>query len=509
MKRIVLITGLLACVCAAQAQLPLQQVTIFKDGTAFFMRKGTVRTDAGGTWKLTELPPALNGSLWFEGDQKTVRAYQDTLKKNELTTDPLAFWKANAGKRLRLRLGSEDDFRVVEGVADSLLGNHLLVKTRENTWQMVDARYLKDVELLDAPVVMGHSQEIKPVVELGFDKSGSWPVRQYYFARGIQWAPAYRILLLPDNKLKLDLRATLVSQSEELKNVEVRFVVGVPNIRFSDDLDALVSWLNTPRLYRPAPAPYANVMTQRVMFEAKEEAVADEMPMNTTDPDAGKQDGLFYYTYSNISLPKGGRAYYSLLDVEAPYEDLYEVDLGNNQDRIYAYEEGSTSREATYPVWHKIRFKNTTKLPWTTAPALVLRGQQDERNPLSQDIINYTPAGALATLPITINPNVKVTHAEKELERLENQRLADKNYYDVITAEGTLEISNFGDKEMTLEATRFLVGETLKSSEKWEVRAVPTAYSAVNRRSEVKWKLTLKPGQTLKVTYTYKINARR
>lgn len=509
--RHLLLTSLSVLPSLLWAQLPLQQVTIFKDGTAFFLRKGNVTTDAKGVWKLTDLPPALNGSLWFEGEQKSVRSFQDTIQKDILTNEPTDFWRLNSGKRVRVRLGTEDDFRTVEGVADSLVGNQLLIRTKENTWQMVDVRYLKDMELLDKPTVLRSQKQANPVVELGFVKAGSYALRQYYFARGIQWAPAYRILLLPDNKLKLDLRATLVNQSEALDNVEVRFVAGVPNLRFGSDLDALVNWLGgSPKLYMPSPAAAPNMMTQRVVYDSYSDAeVAIEFAENTTDATTGQQDGLFYYTYKGIRLPKGGRAYYSLLESETTYEDLHMVDLGNNHDRIYYRNQDEPRKERTYPVWHKIRFKNTTTLPWTTAPALVMKGQQDERNPLAQDEMTYTPAGALTTLPLTINPNIKVTHQEKELERVENQRLADKNYYDIITAEGTLELANFGDKEITLEATRLLVGETLKSSEKWDVRALPTPYAAVNRRSEVVWKVSLKPGQSQKVTYTYKIHARR
>ena len=68
-------------------------------------------------------------------------------------------------------------------------------------------------------------------------------------------------------------------------------------------------------------------------------------------------------------------------------------------------------------VWHSIKLKNTTQLPWTTAAAITLQ----QNYPLGQDMISYTSVGAESNLKITLATDIKARKKEYEINRIRKE----------------------------------------------------------------------------------------
>jgi hypothetical protein len=152
-------------------------------------------------------------------------------------------------------------------------------------------------------------------------------------------------------------------------------------------------------------------------------------------------------------------------------------------------------------IWHSIRLKNSTKFPWTSAPALVVSGDK----PVSQDTLTYTPKSANSALRITVATDIRASHEEREVARQQelNHR---RNYnYDLVTVEGKLKVKNYKTKQVHLAIGKTLRGKTEFQSDEGKTVQLGEGIESDNPKSRMTWDVTLKPGEERVVTYRYKI----
>src|SRR6185436_1506498 len=85
----------------------------------------------------------------------------------------------------------------------------------------------------------------------------------------------------------------------------------------------------------------------------------------TTEGTSGERaEDFFFYSRKGITLARGERAAFPLLEASVKYSDLYTLDISS--------ETPNDGAAVADKVWHSIRLQNPTQLPWTTAPALVI-----------------------------------------------------------------------------------------------------------------------------------------
>ncbi len=104
--------------------------------------------------------------------------------------------------------------------------------------------------------------------------------------------------------------------------------------------------------------------------------------------------GPLFYRQPHVTLKKGDRARYTVFTAKVPYEHIYQWDVPDSMsidDRGRRVERNTldAQNEATM-VWHALRIENTSKLPWTTAPAFTVNGPM----PVAMTSVRYTPPGA-------------------------------------------------------------------------------------------------------------------
>jgi hypothetical protein len=351
-----------------------------------------------------------------------------------------------------------------------------------------------------------------------------------YFRPGIRWIPTYRINLADNGKkmAQIALQAELLNEAEDLKDVPIDIVVGVPNFRFKGTPSPLVLEATLRNaLAEAAPAimgqamannSFSNAMYSQRSSEFRRTAAAANdaaergivnLPGELTA--TGAQD-LFVYQLPKISLARGERVAVPIFATEAPYKDIYTWDVQVTRADIEAAPSGagvvSPLTLSKNEVWHQVIITNNTNLPWTTGAAMITQGDQ----PLAQELLTYTPPKDECRVPVTIAVDARGSFDEHETRRDLNALSWDGYQYAKITKEANVHLCNNKKVPINVEMTVRIGGKVTETTE--EGKIVLGAFRAedwqnyrgnpaVNNGSTVTWTATLKPGETIEPVVSY------
>jgi hypothetical protein len=202
-----------------------------------------------------------------------------------------------------------------------------------------------------------------------------------------------------------------------------------------------------------------------------------------------------------VTLKKGERAYYDIFSAEVPFEHIYEWDSPDESgiDSYGSIQPSSRENDNTpkNQVWHKLKLKNSSEYPWTTAPAFVLNNHQ----PLAQDVLDYTSKGGSSKLKLTVATDVKAKAEEWELSR-ETVKREPFSFWK-ITTKGKLSLANFKNKPVTVDITKHITGDMTEATDGGKSTKSVQGPKAVNPNSVLTWSIPLKPGEEKAVEYTY------
>jgi hypothetical protein len=351
-----------------------------------------------------------------------------------------------------------------------------------------------------------------------------------YFRPGVRWIPTYRINLTTNDKdekiAQIAMQAEILNEAEDLIDMPLDIVVGVPNFRFRTNVSPLVLEQTlrnalaeaAPNLMGNYRNDFSNSLyTQRAgefrRDAAQANAVADggvvQLPAELTA--TGAQD-LFVYNLPKLTLKKGERMAVPILTAEAPYRDVYTWDLHVTREDIATAPSGSGTQSplalSQNQVWRQIELVNNTNLPWTTGAAMIMQGQQ----PLAQELLTYTSPKDYCRVPVTVSIDSRGSIQEEETGR-ELQALSWDNYrYAKILQKATLDLCNNKAETINAEITFRFGGKATKVSDDGKLTLAPyraddwqnyRGHPAVNNSSVVTWKATLKPGETFQPTVEY------
>jgi len=528
----------------AQASTRLERVALFKNGLGFFVAESKL-PDAAGPLLLGPYPAAAHGTFWvayptavkLEGlvAKKTV-----TRTSVEAVTVP-ALLQANVGKKVRVYLSDEE---VIEGTiahfpqlpqpteAESRArmampwpptggqGQLLLIETAEGTTAITPFS-VRRVDFPDKDVTRSLDTEAE-AVQLHAHLEKPAPDRVLtatYLAKGITWAPSYMVDVSDPEKARLSAKAIIVNEAADLDDVQVALITGFPNLRFADVLSPLALKENLAGFLqslgrgesRPEGAQPA-VVTQNVFYGgaggfggAMGAREAPAMPDYRAAAAGRTAEDLFLYPLDKVRLEKGEVGYYPLFTESVPYKHVYQWDIQDSLTDEERYRQrGGEEGERPEEVWHSLRLENTTKVPWTTAPAETVQNSQI----LGQDILSYTPVGGETTLRITQAVSVKAERTEIETLRERNAVQFYGRAYDLVSVEGKMSVKNFQAKSITLEITKGVSGEVKSSTPKAEIEKIASGLRGVNPSNVLTWTLELEPGQTAEITYAYDVYVR-
>jgi hypothetical protein len=591
---IVLATALFALSGSATAADPpgkltltTQRVIVFKDGYCLVIKQGEATTDEKGEVYLDEVPDAaVLGSFWAapaEGRLVNMvagwREVQEDVEKPVACTQTIELLLANKGQQAKVEL---QDKAVHSGVIHEVLvertttaltptlvnlfsasrpparaavlsegegreagistttaiqGNLFVLRTDAGDL-LLPASQVRSLLIKDMQTTLPRTVTTKKQVKrltMQFDKvRQKHTINLLYFRPDVRWIPTYRVDIngAKDKKqAKVSLQAELLNEAEDLIDVPLDIVVGVPNFRFKDTPSPLVlegvlrnvlASSNSAILANGNNAFSNSIMTQQALgglpVRGANAAAADapviDLPAELTA--AGAQD-LFIYNLPKLSLAKGERAAVSIFTAEVPYRDVYTWDVQVSRHDIEAAPSGAGVRSplklARNEVWHQIELTNTTNLPWTTGSALLAQGQQ----PLAQELLTYTPRGGGVRLPVTVSVETRGTFEEHETGRDLKALVWDARSYARIEKEARLRLDNYKPAPIEAEITFRLGGRATAATQGGQTAV--NAFNAedwvqyhgspaVNNSSTVTWTVTLQPGETLEPTARYHFFAR-
>jgi hypothetical protein len=135
-------------------------------------------------------------------------------------------------------------------------------------------------------------------------------------------------------------------------------------------------------------------------------------------------------------------------------------------------------------VYHSLELKNTTQVPFTTAPVMVVTEKEQF---LAQDLLKYTPVGGTVDVKLSKAIDIVMRNAEEEGQR-----------NDAIT------ISNLQAKEVTVNIKKLLSGTVLSQSDGGKSVKNGIGYDN-NPTSTISWEVKMASNGKKSLTYEYEV----
>ena len=517
----------------AQDQLKTQSVSIFKNGTAFFVKNGTVETSEK-SWSVygKDIPQALNGTFWLSSpsnDFELVKAFQkEVIEKKEATAlDFAAMLALNDGAGVTLQFRDTS----YKGKVISLQK-----EIKKDETPNLSAP-LFALELSSGKTIIFTYDRIKSLVHLEFDKMPTYrytaiqkkqvPTLQIdfksdkkqqaldmmYLSNGLAWKPDYKIDLLEEDKARLSLRSTVINNVENVKTKQLNLVAGVPNFKYATKVSELIDFLDLTTytldntLYNNQPVTLSNLAIPQNEANYRHDGYAynsDPRTFNAPQHEGTAIEDLYFYTLQDVELKKGERGFFDIFSVEIPVKHIYEAILENNNIN-YSLEYNFIKK--TNPVIHTIKLTNNSPYTWTAAPALVVKKDKGQNAPISQDKLGYTSQKDNISVKLTEAPDVSVQFLENETNRDIGKKTVKRGkytyYHDLVTVEAEITVHNYKSKAIDLDIKRLISGELKKSSETWKKAPRVQFGYTLNKKTDVCWEIKLEAGERKVIKYSY------
>jgi hypothetical protein len=347
------------------------------------------------------------------------------------------------------------------GNLDTTVGDHKFVIT------IPDSADVNSVLLTVSNATMERVvYDANPVYTLNVSSSGlqDFALSYLMYSAGF-WEPRYDLHLTDDSVL-LNAKAVVRNHGgEELKDVRLKLVAGLP--------------LAAEPIYAKAAAQ----IQQRYAEAAPAEAL-DAAPAPAAAP-SGELETLYIFELDGRKdLAMDKEIGFPLFQEDVPLVRIYTWDA-------YLLEDG--------PAVEEIRANNTMQNPWPSGRALLYR--DDEY--VSTIDMPYTPSGTNASIVVGPSADLKVARKLKDYnitEKILEVNSGGKNHTIKETTETWtyhLKIESNLDRVATLEATDTHPQEA-------EIIAVSPAPAETTATSQ-KWRLSLQPRQKTAIDYTYKV----
>lgn len=502
------------------ADLPVREVTVFKDGNAFVLQQGKVAVGQGGTIKLKEVPNPVLGTFWPYSAEKGVTLNSVTVGRRtvaeERTADSISdFLRANVGAEVKIER-TINDGKPLEGTVLSVLPEVKIVppelavppangqgfvsgyqptnpQDRLVVLKTAQGTVPLPINVISSLTIAGEAktrlQESLVRNELTLNLTGatagnSAEIGLMYLQRGLRWIPNYKITLNGKGGAKVQLQATLINELTDLNNTLVNLVIGVPTFAFKDTPDPIGMQDTFARLSRyftadsPTGQNFSNsIMGQQAARMGERAYAVGRDEGGNAGPGvsaAEKNEDLFLFTVKNLNLKRGERMTLPVVEFDITYKDVYTLELPpappSTTQAYYSFAQSPEYARllATPRVQHQIRLCNTSMYPLTTAPALLLR----EARVLAQGMMTYTAPGAESDLPLTAAVDVALKRADKETGRTPNVTRIDGNDLTRVDLTGAISLTNYRKEPVALEVTRYVFGTVLTATLDGKVEAL-------------------------------------
>jgi hypothetical protein len=522
----------LACTCAVAqvpppaataraAELPVKEVTVFKDGHAFVLRENALLVGPSAEVVLDDLPAPVLGTFWpyAEGGARvaSAKAAKQRVAVERTALDVRQLVEANVGAEVALIdvEGARVEGRILSvpvRSADELdaaaprerhlaqKGSIVLVATAEGT-RAVPLERVREVVLKGEarPKVTDEEWRDRLTLSLAFDESAARDrarVGVVYLQKGLRWIPAYKVDIDGDGKAKVELEATLVNDLIDLDDATVHLVIGVPRFEFAGQVDPISLQQIAADVAQQLQGRdrFSGFLSNAIMSQSAAYSVMPDAEAAAPEPEVvggEANEDLFVFTVRHVTLKKGERAVMPIASYALTYRDVYVLDVPfapplELRDQFQADRMAELARILAAPkAMHVLRVHNDAAQPLTTAPALLLSGGKV----LAQSLMTYTPPGAESDLPLTVAVEIAVEKTEKESARKPDAVRWGGNDYYRIDMEGAVALTNRKREPVELEVRRHVLGlaDSATADGTFEQKSLAEAWFSTDRPGWWSW----------------------
>lgn len=496
----------------SQAELKATQINVFKNGTYFIVKEGTMNLKNGsGTLRIPSAP--LQSTFWLTPtrDNKISRVVfvTDTIFTKKPPQSYYDFLLANTGKKIRvLYKATEKDLREVSGILQDMIKSTGLVRIRQqdNSTTFLPLSSILELGFSETPVDQVKMDSLARLAKVYFSGNpASADIKMNYMQAGIQWLPTYNIKIVNDKELQLEMNALVENFAEPVSDADLTLTVGNPTFLYGTKTDPLaynyLTGLYDTRSYNAAPAPYpVQMYDNAIVTEEATGAGFEYQDYTQYETDGEKTNDLYMYQLGKVSLPFQSKTNFLIFSSKLSYKDVYEVSIADVANYAY-YGYNSSDPEKRYDVFHSLMITNSTAHPFTTGPVFV---QNENLQPMAQDQIKYTPVSANASIQLSKAGDVVVKNKEEEITRAEGVKKVGKITYNKITIKGVISVENLQDKKIQLNITKNLTAAVTEASADGVITK-SGKYSALNPYSTVVWEIPLNGKESKNINYTYEV----
>jgi len=546
------------------ANMPVKEITIFKDGHAFVLHEGKMPVDADGNVTIDYLPRPIIGTFWaYSADANAkltgVVSHKRvvSVKRTAMTIPELI--EGNIGAKVRIveaglaayettivgiptrsteELSSSDP----PGSSEKLpqRGDIVLLKF-EGGIKAVPINRIQEVTFLDEPKLQLAGEQFRDMMTLKLDwdrrkPEGDVEVGMVYVQRGIRWIPNYLIDIDGKGNSIVKLQATIINELADVEDVKAHLVIGVPKFAFEDTPDPISLQQTVAQLsrhFRPdsqAAYAFSNMIMTQAEMPVRRVDVPDSGGTLDLGPDitgSGKNEDLYIFTLEHVTLKKGQRMVIPVAEYEIKYQDVFVLDLPFGpppevRHNLNSQQQAQLAQLYYSPkVMHKVRLANNAKCPLTTAPAMILR----QGRIIAQGMMTYTPVGASSDLELTAAVDIAVEKLDKETERIPDAVKWDGYTYARSNLTGTITLTNRRSDTVSLEIRRSILGQIDSASREGSIEHLgrheggwmdpnslpfwwgwynwPYWWYHFNAVGRVSWECELEPGKTVELEYNW------
>jgi hypothetical protein len=548
----------------AFANMPVKEITVFKDGHAFVLHEGKMPTDANGNVTIDYLPRPVIGTFWAYSANVNAKltgvvSHKRIVPVNRTALTIPELIEGNIGAKVRITeaglaayettiLGiptrSTEELSVADppGSPEKLpqRGDIVLLKF-EGGIKAVPISRIQEVTFLDEPKLQVAGEQFRDTMTLKLDWDRRKPgpeaeVGMVYVQRGVRWIPNYRIDIDGKGNAKIKLQATIINELADIEDVKTHLVIGVPKFAFEKTVDPISLQQTVAQLsnhFRPdsqSAFAFSNAIMTQAEMPVRRVDVPDSGSTLDLGPDvagSGKNEDLYIFTLEHVTLKKGQRMVVPVAEYELKYKDVFVLYLpfGPPQEVRHNFNNEQQARLAQLyhspKVMHKIRLANNAKCPLTTAPAMILR----QGRIIAQGMMTYTAIGASSDLELTAAVDIAVEKLDKETERIPDAVKWDNYTYARSNLTGTITLTNRRSDTVSLEIRRSILGQIDSANHEgsiehlgrneggwldpnslpfwWSWYNWPYWWYHFNAVGRVNWECEIEPGKSIELEYQW------
>lgn len=512
-------------------------IGLFKNGLAVVRRTATV--PGPGTYRVENVPEPVHGTYWIESDAKVVtrltRRVVDVPAdrtmgvdlQGELAGKEVVIHFADAGtppvtgKVVALdsprgvsawnRAYEQPRYgRAYDGSNRMQASGRMLILETEKGRSYVDSSRIAYLQAADTGDTVRRSV---PVMLFRVDDVTTKPatISISYLAKGIAWAPSYRVDIADAKNLLLNQKAAIKNELEDFENAELELISGFPSIQFANVTSPMslnTNWTSffqqLNQRYSGGHASMQNVISQQVAFNAPAPGGGVDLSAIPT----GEGVDLHYQDIGRHTMDEGDSMVLQTASGKASYERIVEWIVPDTRRadgrHLSEHERNSDPEKYQDAAWDAVRFRNPLDFPMTTAPATVVSGSRFNGQRLSY----WVNPGEETTLHVTKALSVRTRSVEQELEGGREFVYVGGYQYRKTTVEGELRANNHRKENIKLVIRRRFSGDLVKADGSPSSTLLEEGVWSVNKRNQLTWSLTLEPGEEQKLTYRYTVLVR-